>query len=62
MDGLRGFALGRSGVAGAGLSKAGAHRRRKIMSSIELMYGLGGLCAVGLLAYLVYALICAEEF
>ncbi len=32
------------------------------MSSIELMYGLGGLCAVGLLAYLVYALICAEEF
>ncbi|MES2910299.1 MAG: K(+)-transporting ATPase subunit F [Pseudomonadota bacterium] len=26
------------------------------------MYGFGGVCAVILLAYLVYALICAEEF
>jgi K+-transporting ATPase KdpF subunit len=29
---------------------------------LEVLYGLGGLCAVLLLAYLVYALICAEEF
>jgi len=26
------------------------------------MYGLAGICAPGLLAYLVYALIRAEEF
>jgi K+-transporting ATPase KdpF subunit len=32
------------------------------MISMEVLYGLGGLCAVVLLAYLVYALICAEEF
>jgi K+-transporting ATPase ATPase F chain len=32
------------------------------MSSLALLYGLGGLLAVLLLAYLVYALICAEEF
>ena len=32
------------------------------MISFDLVYGLGGICAVLLLAYLVYALICAEEF
>jgi K+-transporting ATPase KdpF subunit len=32
------------------------------MIRLEMLYGLGGLCAVLLLAYLVYALICAEEF
>lgn len=32
------------------------------MISLEAIYGFGGLCAVLLLAYLVYALICAEEF
>jgi K+-transporting ATPase ATPase F chain len=32
------------------------------MISLEMLYGLGGVCAVLLLAYLVYALICAEEF
>ena len=30
--------------------------------TLEIMYGFGGVCAVILLAYLVYALICAEEF
>jgi len=29
---------------------------------MEFLYGLGGLIAVLLLAYLVFALICAEEF
>jgi K+-transporting ATPase ATPase F chain len=29
---------------------------------MEVLYGLGGLVAVLLLAYLVFALICAEEF
>ena len=32
------------------------------MISLSVLYGLGGLSAVLLLAYLVYALICAEEF
>ena len=32
------------------------------MISLEMLYGLGGVCALLLLAYLVYALICAEEF
>lgn len=32
------------------------------MISIEMLYGFAGMCALGLLAYLVYALICAEEF
>jgi K+-transporting ATPase ATPase F chain len=32
------------------------------MISLDVIYGFGGLSAVVLLAYLVYALICAEEF
>ena len=32
------------------------------MIRLEMLYGLGGLCAVLLLAYLVYALVRAEEF
>ena len=32
------------------------------MISMEILYGFGAMCAVLLLAYLVYALICAEEF
>jgi len=30
--------------------------------ALEVLYGFGGLVAVVLLAYLVFALICAEEF
>ena len=29
------------------------------MMSLDVLYGFGGVCAVLLLAYLVYALICA---
>ena len=32
------------------------------MISLDVLYGFGGICAVLLLAYLVYALICAEAF
>ena len=32
------------------------------MISLNVLYGFGGICAVLLLAYLVYALIYAEEF
>lgn len=30
--------------------------------AMEALYGLAGLLAVLLMAYLVYALVCAEEF
>ena len=32
------------------------------MNGLDILYGFGGMCAVLLLAYLVFALICAEEF
>jgi K+-transporting ATPase KdpF subunit len=32
------------------------------MNMLHVLYGFGGLFAVMLLAYLIYALICAEEF
>ena len=32
------------------------------MIALNLMYGIGGVCAILLLAYLVFALICAEKF
>lgn len=32
------------------------------MNGMDWVYGLTGICAVALLTYLVYALICAEEF
>jgi K+-transporting ATPase KdpF subunit len=32
------------------------------MNSLALLYGLGGVCAALLFAYLMYALIRAEEF
>ncbi|NMM07680.1 potassium-transporting ATPase subunit F [Polaromonas sp.] len=30
------------------------------MISLEVLYGLGAICAMALLAYLAYALICAD--
>ena len=32
------------------------------VNTLHVVYGLGGMCAALLLAYLVYALVCAEEF
>ena len=32
------------------------------MNGLSLIDGVGGVCAAVLLGYLVYALICAEEF
>ncbi len=32
------------------------------MMGLEVLYGLAGTVALGLFAYLVYALLCAEEF
>ena len=35
---------------------------RALMISMEMLYGFGAIVALVLLAYLVFALICAEEF
>jgi K+-transporting ATPase ATPase F chain len=32
------------------------------MISLDILYGFGGIITVVLFAYLVFALICAEEF
>jgi K+-transporting ATPase KdpF subunit len=32
------------------------------VTGLEFLYALSGVCAIALLAYLVYALIWAEEF
>ena len=32
------------------------------MIRLEVLYGFGGMVAIFLFAYLVFALICAEEF
>ena len=62
MDCGPGPAVGGDGVVGQRLSEARKTQGRPRMIALEMLYGLGGLCAVLLLAYLVYALICAEEF
>ena len=55
-------AVGRDGYVGVGLYKTGFACREPVMISLDVIYGFGGLCALMLLAYLAYALICAEEF
>jgi len=55
---LGGVDRGRRRPAAAG----GPEEGRPLMIGMEVLYGLGGLIAVLLLAYLVFALICAEEF
>ncbi|HEY1103760.1 MAG TPA: potassium-transporting ATPase subunit F [Burkholderiaceae bacterium] len=32
------------------------------MISLHTLYGFAGFCALALLGYLLYALVCAEEF
>ncbi len=44
------------------LAQAGLAEEGTAMISLEVLYGFGGMIAVLLFAYLVFALICAEEF
>ena len=62
MDRRLGLVVGGDRTHGGGFPEARKTQGRSPMISLEMLYGLGGLCAVLLLAYLVYALICAEEF
>jgi K+-transporting ATPase ATPase F chain len=39
-----------------------ARPRGTFMIGMEMLYGFGAIVALVLLAYLVFALICAEEF
>lgn len=32
------------------------------MNTLAVLYGFGGMCVIALLAYLIYALLYAEEF
>lgn len=54
--------VGLDGFAGVGVHKAGPTFEGSPMNSLSVIYGFGGFCAALLLAYLVYALLCAEEF
>jgi len=47
---------------GAGPGSAGRTEGSAQMIGLEALYGLGALIAIILFAYLVFALICAEEF
>jgi K+-transporting ATPase KdpF subunit len=58
----RRWPMGPDGVAGLGLQETRKTTGRSAMNSLDLLYVLGGVSAALLLAYLVYALIRAEEF
>jgi len=68
LDGRLAGAVGRGGGHGGRAEQArrtepaGIDRGRSIVISLEALYGFGALVAVILFAYLVFALICAEEF
>jgi K+-transporting ATPase ATPase F chain len=68
LDGRLAGAVGRGGGHGRRAEQARRteltknNRWRRIVISLEVLYGFGALIAVVLFAYLVFALICAEEF
>jgi K+-transporting ATPase KdpF subunit len=62
MDRRHGGVLGRDVLVRGWPAQAGNAAKGTLMISLEVLYGFGGLIAVLLFAYLVFALICAEEF
>ena len=52
----------RCGALDRGISKARKTHGSPVMISLSVLYGFGGVSAALSLAYLVYALIYAEEF
>ena len=60
--GRPGGALDRHGRDGGRAVEARIPAGRASVIGLEVLYGFGGLIAVILFAYLVFALICAEEF
>jgi K+-transporting ATPase KdpF subunit len=62
MDCRRVRPLGSAGRPRAGAAHIAGAAGRAPVIGLDVLYGLGGLIAVILFAYLVFALICAEEF
>ena len=62
MDRRAGGVVAGNGGHGGGAARAAGRRGRAVVISLEVLYGFAGLVAVILFAYLVFALICAEEF
>ena len=62
MDRRTGRAVSGGGGNGAGPASAGRAERGAPVIGFEALYGLGALIAMILFAYLVFALIRAEEF
>jgi K+-transporting ATPase KdpF subunit len=54
--------VGGDGRTGGRTRQIGRTPGRTFVISLQILYGFGGLIAVILFAYLVFALICAEEF
>jgi K+-transporting ATPase KdpF subunit len=54
--------VGGHGSAGYGIWASGSTDEGAIMISLTFIYSFGATCATLLFAYLVYALIRAEEF
>jgi len=54
--------VGHHGRDGGRALQARRAQGRALVIGLEVLYGFGGLLAVILFAYLVFALICAEEF
>lgn len=62
MDSRPGHAVAGGGGNGRRLAPPGRAEKGAAVIALEALYGLGALIAVILFAYLVFALICAEEF
>jgi K+-transporting ATPase ATPase F chain len=62
MDRRAGGVLVGGGGGGLRPRPADARKGSAQVIAVEVLYGLGALIAVLLFAYLVFALICAEEF
>lgn len=55
-------AVGGTGRHGGRAAQAAGRQRGAAVISLEVLYGFGAFIAIALFAYLVYALIRAEEF
>lgn len=62
MVGRLGGDVGPGGRNGVGARAPRGVQGRALVIGLEVLYGLAGLIAIALFAYLVFALICAEEF
>ncbi len=62
MDRRPGCAVGGLGGNGGRPAQAASRPGRAAVISLDVLYGFGALISIALFAYLVYALLRAEEF